>query len=284
MKEQGGVTSRNIPLPVQREVRQRCGFGCVVCGLPLYEYDHIRDWAEVHAHDPKEITLLCDRHHREKTGGLLPVDRVREANADPYNLRAGVSSPYNLHFGGSSAKVDIGTNTFGCEDMVEGQPLVALQVDNTPLLGFVFQDEHLLLHLNVFDEHNACVLRIVNNHLLYTTVPWDIQLTGTRLVVREGPGKIFMDVLFEPPGKVKVSRGRFLRNGVEVLVRPTNVLVTNSPFVIQQNSAANCPGGIYLGEATAAVPACFHLGGIPRYFGDRSEAIEFEKECVELYG
>ncbi len=35
-----------IPLPIQREVRQRCGFGCVICGLPLYDYDHIIGWAE----------------------------------------------------------------------------------------------------------------------------------------------------------------------------------------------------------------------------------------------
>jgi len=34
-------TCRNIPLPIQREVRQRCGFGCVICGTLLYEYDHI---------------------------------------------------------------------------------------------------------------------------------------------------------------------------------------------------------------------------------------------------
>lgn len=37
--------SRNIPLPIQREVRQRCGFGCVICGMPLYEYEHMEEWA-----------------------------------------------------------------------------------------------------------------------------------------------------------------------------------------------------------------------------------------------
>ena len=73
--------SRNIPLPVQREVRRRCGFGCVICGLPLYEYDHLLCWAVVQRHVAEEITLLCDQHHREKTSGLLPNDAVHSALA-----------------------------------------------------------------------------------------------------------------------------------------------------------------------------------------------------------
>jgi hypothetical protein len=36
MEEPG--SSRDIPLPIEREVRKRCGFGCVVCGLPLHTY------------------------------------------------------------------------------------------------------------------------------------------------------------------------------------------------------------------------------------------------------
>ena len=65
-------TSRNIPLPIQREVRQRCGFGCVVCGMPLYEYEHLLGWAQVERHVATEITLLCDQHHREDLRSTAP--------------------------------------------------------------------------------------------------------------------------------------------------------------------------------------------------------------------
>ncbi len=71
--------SRNIPLPIQREVRQRCGFGCVICGFPLYEYDHLKGWPNVQEHIASDITLLCDKHHREATSGLLPREKVIEA-------------------------------------------------------------------------------------------------------------------------------------------------------------------------------------------------------------
>ncbi|MEB6138331.1 hypothetical protein, partial [Klebsiella pneumoniae] len=76
--------------------------------MPLYEYEHMEEWALVHRHVAEEITLLCNQHHREKTNGLLPKERVREANANPFNLRNGVSKPYDLHFSGVNAEVVIG--------------------------------------------------------------------------------------------------------------------------------------------------------------------------------
>ncbi|WNG79930.1 hypothetical protein C6A86_016810 [Mycobacterium sp. ITM-2016-00316] len=57
-----------IPDPMKREVRQRCGFGCVICGHPIYEYEHMDDYAVVKRHGVANITLLCDGHHRLKTG------------------------------------------------------------------------------------------------------------------------------------------------------------------------------------------------------------------------
>lgn len=70
----------------------------MICGMPLYEYEHMEEWAQVQRHVADEITLLCDQHHREKTGGLLPKQVVREANNNPYNLREGVSKPYALYW------------------------------------------------------------------------------------------------------------------------------------------------------------------------------------------
>jgi trigger factor len=35
--------SRAIPEPIMREVRRRCGFDCVLCGLSLYEYERMEE-------------------------------------------------------------------------------------------------------------------------------------------------------------------------------------------------------------------------------------------------
>lgn len=280
MDEMKDCNSRNIPLPIQREVRQRCGFGCVICGMPLYEYEHMEEWAEVKRHVADEITLLCDQHHREKTGGLLPKEVVREANASPFNLRDNVSKPYNLHFSGKKACVEIGGNSFTCEDQGYGTAMAPISVDGTPLIGLILADGHFLLNLVVFDEFNNPILHIKNNQLFYSTDPWDIQLVGTTLTVREAHRKILIEIEFKPPNKVVINRGRFLRNGVEILVRPTNILITNNAMVLQNSHAHNCSGGLIIGHHERPLGGFMALGGVPRYLGDRKEALKFEKECL----
>ena len=271
-------TSRNIPLPIQREVRQRCGFGCVVCGLPLYEYEHMEEWASVHRHVAQEITLLCDQHHREKTAGFLPKELVREFNAAPFNFREGVRKPYDLHFSGRKAEIVIGGNSFTCEDAGFGTFMVPISVDGLPLLGFILGDGHLLLNLVVFDEFNAPILHIKNNQLFQSTLPWDIQLIGTMLTIREGHAQILVEIEFLPPNRVVIQRGRFLRNGVEILVRPEHILITNNAVHISGCHAHNSAGGLIIGPHPQPVGGFIAIGGVSRYLGDRSAALAFQRE------
>jgi len=281
MPDETQCTSRNIPLPMQREIRQRCGFGCVICGLPLYEYEHMNEWAQVQSHVASEITLLCDRHHREKTGGLLPKEVVREADAKPFNLREGVSKPYDLHFAGMQAEVVIGGNSFTCEDQGYGTAMIPISIDGVALVGLILGDGHLLLSVVAFDECNVPVLHIKNNQLFYSMSPWDVQLVGTTLTLREAHRKILLEIEFAPPNKIIVTRGRFLRNGVEVLVRPDNILITNNRMYLSGCHAHNCHGGLILGHHDRPMGGFMALQEIPRYLGDRKEALEFEKECKE---
>lgn len=273
-------TSRNIPLPIQREVRQRCGFGCVVCGLPLYEYEHMEEWAKVKRHIADEITLLCDQHHREKTGGLLPKEVVAKANETPFNLRKGVSKPYDLHFAGESAEIVVGGNSFTCQDQGYGTIMMPITVDGIALVGLIIADGHLLLNLAIFDEFNAPVLHIKNNQLFYSTDPWDIQLVGTNLIVRERHRKILIDIMFEPPNRVIINRGRFLRNGVEVLVRPDSILVTNNNTLLSGTHAHNCTGGLILGYHENPIGGFFSMPSISRYLGPRNETKKFNGELI----
>lgn len=282
MSESEKPTGRNIPLPIQREVRQRCGFGCVICGIPLYEYEHMEGWAKVHRHVADEITLLCDQHHREKTSGLLPLETVRAANANPWNLQEGSSKPYALHFSGAEALVTIGGNRFTCTDQGYGTAMVPLSIDGTPLVGLVIADGHLLLNVVAFNEFNEPVLHIKNNQLYYSTSPWDLQLIGTKLTIREGHGKILVELQFSPPNEIHVLRGRLLCNGVEVLIRPSHILVTNNACLISGCSAVNCYGGLIIGHHSRPIPGFFAMSGVPRYLGDRSAALEFEREYAGI--
>jgi len=272
-------TSRNIPRPIQREIRTRCGFGCVICGMPLYEYEHMEEWALVHRHVAEEITLLCDQHHREKTNGLLPKEMVREANANPFNLRNGVSKPYNLHFSGIDAEVFIGGNKFTCKDQGYGTAMVPLSIDGVPIIGLVLTDGHILLNVVAFDEFNKPILHIKNNQLFYSTDIWDIRLVGRKLTIREGDRRFLLEIEFSPPNKVTITRGRFLKNGIEVIIRPENILLTNNSTFLSGNQAHNCYGGLILGHHENPVSGFMAIDSIPRYLGCNKEALKFEREC-----
>jgi trigger factor len=273
-------SQRDIPLPTQRAVRRRCGFGCVVCGLPLYEYDHLDGWAATGEHDQDRVVLLCDRHHRERTNGLLTVAQVESANQDPFNFRTGVSHPYDLHYAGSECEAVIGSNRFTTADQGYGTLMVPVSIDDIPLVGFVLGDGHLLLHLNLFDDTNRLILQIQNNRLSYVPDTWDIQLTGRQLIVRDAPRRILVDIEFEVPNRIHINRGRFLCNGVEVLVRPDHVLVTNNAALFSGNTVIGGMRGIAIGPHRTPLPAAIALESVSRYQHDPKAAIAWAREMM----
>lgn len=268
---------RKIPPATRRAVRQRCGFGCVICGFPLYEYDHMAGWANVHRHDADEITLLCDTHHREKTSGLLPIGTVRVANADPLNRRIGASSPYALHYSGEQCEALIGSNKLSARMQ---QDFAAVVIDGLPLIGFRFEDGHYLLNVHLFNELNEPVLLIADNELTFSSDPWDIELVGTRLIIRAAARSIFIDMTFEPPNGIRIDRGRLLRNGLELFIRPDFVLIPNNATLLRDNSSSGVAVGLNVGVDHRGIPSAFRVSGLPRYGYDRAAALKWAREQV----
>jgi hypothetical protein len=272
-----------IPEPMMRQIRQRCGFGCIICGMPLYQYHHMLGWAETKQHVAEEITLLCDLHHREVTNRLLPPPDVAAANQNPYNLRVGVSPVYPLHFRGGSCTINVGSNIFALQPG-RGTLTVPLMIDNVPLIGFWILDGHLLLRATIFDECNRLILRIWDNELQYKPVPWDIEFVGTRLILREAARHILVDMEFCPPNHVTVSRARLMLNGVEVLVRPDSVTVA-SP--VRQQVIRGCinlaaGGGIVIGPDRSPVGAVFYEAEYPRYGNSNTASREWVRDVFSL--
>jgi hypothetical protein len=277
-----GQTSPRPPIEpaMEREVRRRCGFGCIICGLPLYEYDHILGWANVQRHVAEEITLLCDMHHREKTNGLLPLEGVIAANQEPYNLRQGVSKPYDLHYSGTECETIIGSNKFTTRDLGDGTFSAPLVIDGVPIVAFVLSDGHLLLNLLLFDDDNNLVLQIERNELQYSVSPWDIKLRGRNLVIRAAERKILVDIVFEVPNRIVIRRGRLLLNGVEIILQPDYALIVNNGNLLWSNEAGGGHFGLVVGNQDTPAPAAFRFPNIPRYSGSTVAAMRHARRRV----
>jgi len=68
-----------IPSKIKREVRQRCGYGCILCGCPIYDYEHIEEYSVVKEHTFENLALLCPICHRKKTNKLISKEKILAA-------------------------------------------------------------------------------------------------------------------------------------------------------------------------------------------------------------
>ncbi|MDT4849576.1 hypothetical protein FQZ97_837010 [compost metagenome] len=150
-----------------------------------------------------------------------------------------------------------------------------LIIDGVALIGVILQDGHYLLNVVAFNEFNEPFLHIKNNQLLYSTTPWDVQFVGTKLTIREAHRKLLLEINFSPPSTIEILRGRFLRNGVEVIIRPDKVQITNNNTTISNCTGVNCLGGLILGHMDREPGGLFRMSSIPRYLGDRSLSKQF---------
>lgn len=219
------INRDSIDAKIKREVRQRCGFGCVICGSPIYDYEHMEEWAIVKRHIAGEITLLCPLHHREKTVGRMPSEMVKKANDNPHNLKKGVSGQHQLYFYGNAAKIIMSTVQFICEDYGKGALMIPILIDNIPIISVRLKDNECFLNFVLFDKKGVPVLVIENNILKFKIGIWDITFEGKILTVREKLYKITLEIEFQTPDIVFIKRANLFYNKRELIINKKGVKI-----------------------------------------------------------
>ncbi|BAP33260.1 peptidyl-prolyl cis/trans isomerase [Chryseobacterium sp. StRB126] len=202
-----------IPNEIKRAVRQRCGFGCVICGNPVIDYEHIEEYHKVKKHIEKDITLLCPLHHREKTTGRLPKIVVIECDKNPYNLRNDITGSNQLYYFGNEAAFKLGSVEFRTRDYGEGSFLAPLVLYDEVPLFFVLEEKELLLGVKLRDKDGNVILLIEESELKVSIGVWDFEYFGKTLIIREKAYKIYVEVEFITPDTVNFKRGRIFCKG-----------------------------------------------------------------------
>ena len=143
----------HIPESIKRAVRQRCGFGCVICGMPVFDYEHIEEYSKVKKHEEHNITLLCPNHHSATTTTKLTKERIIESDNNPYNIRKGncFTSSYNV-VDNKNIDITIGSNTFTPPIFQNGNGEIQLIT--------IHNNEFFSVHA---EEHYLCVSFILTN-------------------------------------------------------------------------------------------------------------------------
>jgi len=194
--------SRYIPTEVRRQVRQRCGFGCVVCSAALYDYDHFDpEFSEAKEHRVDGIALLCPSHHRAKVSGTLTQDAYLEAIANPAAFNSGW------------AKTDISDSIFSPQfvigDVIFNLGTSIFEVDGEMLLGFKPPEQsgappRILVKL--LDSLGNLVFHIEDNEVRVNSQAFDIQSSGNHWTIHSPESGYIIEVVFELPFRVRLSR------------------------------------------------------------------------------
>jgi len=208
-----------IPEEIKRQVRQKCGFGCVVCGLPIYQYDHVTPFAITQRHDVDNIILLCPNHHQDKTSGRLPEAEINRAKANPRNIGTAFSSPYRFYLNGDRTTLFVGGNEYSYT-FSEGRDVFdAIRVFDQTIIGVKNEGGSLLLNLALTDSKGAHILIVKLGELIVSTQVWDYQIEGASIRVRSKAYKVELVLTLHNDG-VKIERGYFVTKNVALIIRP----------------------------------------------------------------
>ena len=243
------MTRTSIPEAIKRTVRQECGFGCVLCGCPIYDYDHIEEYSRVQKHETDNLALLCTECHRQKTNKRLPVSRVQDARKEPFNLKHGKTTCNNIiafeRFI-KTAKIKFGTN-YCTYDFSYGTFLSALCIDNNHLVQFKSIDGEFFINIKAYDTNNKEVLSIMNNVMCHSTDIFDVKYEGTILTVKEAKQRTILSVNFDTSGTIEILKMDMKYNNHSVYINKDDLLLNNKNYMFSRCTFENCPIAIAIG-------------------------------------
>jgi hypothetical protein len=202
--------SRRIPDDIRREVRQRCGFGCVRCGLALFDYEHFDpDFADATEHKAQGITLLCMQCNQKRARGMLSRETVRLANEKPRCKEQGFADeafdlgvgPFEVAFAG----VTFSEITHLIE--INGLSILSVKSPEDP-------SQPYLLSGKFSDSTGEITLTIEDNVWRVGADKWDVECVGPRITIRYGPRDISLVLKAEPPSRLVVEKLNMVCDGV----------------------------------------------------------------------
>jgi hypothetical protein len=242
MKNRHGL-SRDIPDPVRRAVRQRCGYGCVVCGAAIVEYEHIEPvFAHARRHDPEAIALLCPQCHAKVTRRFMAKSTVMEAMMAPAAKARGFSSEV-FDLGRAQLTIVFAGTT------IENTP-IPITVRGVPLLSIMPGEEDgapFRLSGHFQNSKGTRSLRIVENEWQPLSVNWDVEAVGGTITIRDSPGHVSLQLRAEPPSSLLVDKLDMYHSGLHFLGDSRTLEVTTpqgGKTVLSGCIASNCAVGL----------------------------------------
>jgi hypothetical protein len=233
-----GLTD-TISSGVKREVRQRCGFGCVNCGNAVYQYEHLEPtFAEAQEHNPDHIVLLCGGCHDRVTRKILSKETIKIRSVNPICKQKGFSfGPFDI--GLVEPTIKIGTLT--CQSVetlieIDGESIFSIKEPETV-------DAPFRINAFIADRDGNEILKIVDNEWVTTISNWDVEVVGQRITIRKKLADISLVLRTESPHSLIIERLDMEHRGIKISCRENdNLQVTTRAGQVLNSSSMEIKG------------------------------------------
>jgi hypothetical protein len=207
--------SRDIPEDIKRSVRQRDGFGCVLCGRGIYHYDHFDpEYRDAVVHHQNGIILLCAACHDKKTRGLLSRETIATAMTNPRCKQTGFSFEA-FDVGNEHPQIFFGCIVgvgLRCFLRVLGEELFSIlppEIDGGPFR----------LNAKAANPQGKVIFEICDNEWRIRSDNWDAEQKGQRISVKNSLGDVALSIRSEPPMRIVVEQLNMQWRGAKIVAR-----------------------------------------------------------------
>ncbi len=251
------MTRPAIPEPIKRQVRQECSFGCVICGCPVFDYDHIIPYATVKEHKPENLTLLCKQHHSDKTTKKLSVERVIEARKQPYNSRKKIigSSIFSTSYilpENRKIEVFLGSNKAQACFLKGDGDVSAVWISGQHYFIIHCQDNWITFSCILTDGIGQPILIIDQGEMTLSTQVWDYTYQGNNLKIWIASREIILDMNLSNHF-IKINKGCFMYSDYGFVIDSGSMLTIKKGQVCGVRS-----GGTYRSAAFGIIGLLNH--------------------------
>lgn len=232
--------SRNIPEKIKFQVRKNSGFGCVICGLGIYEYEHIEpEFKDAKEHIADNITLLCSQCHSKKTRKFLSKETILSSIKKPFSLKNGYVNEFldiNLD---NPITILIGDSKFrNCP--------IPIRFKNKDIIRIEKSDEtpnQYKLSCEFLDKTGKNSLKIENNEWIANSENWDIITKAGQLIIKNKE-EIYLIIENVNNNTLFVKYYKSYIEGHYVEVNDSGIRINTNKFSL--NSFDNCSIGMLI--------------------------------------
>lgn len=235
--------SRTIPSNVKRAIRHQDGYGCIICGNMLVDYEHIDPlFCDAVEHNPANMALLCSNHHDQVTRKILPKRIIKECKANPYCKQHGFAFSYYFPHP-EDIKIKCGTSYF------ENTKII-IEINGKPIIWIEEEDKKILFNAIFYDNEGNKVGYLNKNTFIALVKDCDIYAIASRIEARLRKGVINLQLNIESDGIVELKRLSANYGGTKININNKGAIEIESHgslVTLHDCKMFNCGGAISLG-------------------------------------